>query len=67
MEVQSGMEEGVTYLDGEHKGLRLNKGRKMDTHLRLVRRPSGPHRGNCEDAVEKWRGEPAPLTPVVPG
>lgn len=42
---------GVTYLDGEHKGLKLIKGSKVDTHLRLVRRPSGPRRGKCEDAM----------------
>lgn len=42
---------GVAYLGMEHEGSELNKGRKMDTCLELVRKLTGLHRGKCGRAV----------------
>ena len=48
----------MAYLDVEHEGSQLNKGRKMGTCLELVRRLTELHRRKCEMAVGKCKAHP---------
>lgn len=58
---------GVAYPGVEDAGSKLNKRRKMEMCLELVRRLIGLHRGKCEGAEGETQGVPRRWRPSVPG